>query len=132
MKLPMLFALLLFWPQEEPARFRSIDVYIDPGAKGLAAYQFELLCNAKIVGIEGGETTSFAEAPFYDPEALHAGGRIIIAGFTLDDDIPAGRVRVARVHVMEKGATSYTPRLIAAAAPGGRRIQARIELGGDQ
>jgi hypothetical protein len=129
MRFSMLFAIVLAWPQEQPARFRSFDIVVDPGAMQLGAYQFELLCDAKIVGIEGGETKSFAEPPFYDAEAL-SGGRIIIAGFTLDHDTPAGRVRVARVHVMETGATRYTPRLMAAASTGGSRIHATIELGG--
>ncbi len=126
----ILLLLLIFWPQET-ARFRAIDVYIDPGSHALAAYQIELESDATIVGIEGGENRSFAEAPYYDPEALQ-GGRIILAAFTLDENLPRGRVRVARVHVMETGAALYHPRLVAAAQPGGDSIPARIELKGQK
>ncbi len=82
-------------------RFEFIDVYVDSGDAPLAAYQFELTDSAgsiKIVGIEGGEHDAFATPPYYDPKALK-NNRVIIAAFSTADDLPAGRTRVATVHV---------------------------------
>ena len=103
---------------------------MDTGDRPLAAYQIEIIGDsrkAKIVGVEGGENAAFKAAPFYDPAALQ-GGRIIIAAFTLEDRPPAGRLRVARIHIQETGAVNYTPKLIAAAGPGSKRMNAKIEL----
>lgn len=109
-------------PQQAPPRFVALEVYIDTGDKALAAWQFELACDAKIVGVEGEK-----EPPYYDPAALQ-GGRIVLASFTTDPNPPAGRVRVARLHMEERGAVEYAPRLVVAGAPGGGRIDARIEI----
>lgn len=114
---------------ERPAgapRFAAYDVVIDTAGRPLAAYQFEIMTNAQIVGVEGGEVP-FTEAPHYDPAALQ-GGRIIIAAFTLDDRLPAGRVRVARVHLQESGKTETSPGLMAASGPGRAAMDAKIEL----
>ncbi len=110
----------------EPPRFVALDVYVDTGGKPLAAWQFELACPAAIVGVEGG-TVPFAEPPYYDPAALQ-GGRIVVAAFTLDPNPPGGRIRIARLHMEERGAVDYAPRLIAAGAPGGGRLEAKIEI----
>ena len=116
-------------------RFTFVDLFADSPGKGLAAYQVEIVCDpsrSTIVGVEGGETRHYAEPPHYDPAALHnpGGGRIILAAFTTEDDPPAGRVRVARLHFQETGvgAPQYSARLMAAAAPGGERIEAKIEV----
>lgn len=108
-------------PQDGPVRFVAVDVFVDSGAHALAAWQFELACGARIVGIEGAK-----EPPYYDPAALE-GGRIVIASFTPDPDPPRGRARVARLHLEERGAVEYVPKLLAAGGPGGARIEARIE-----
>ena len=97
-------------------RFAAVDVYIDAGDRPLAAYQFELSASAgefKIVGIEGGEHAAFAEPPYYDPAALSR-DRVIIAAFNTGDDLPNGKVRVARVHVQVIGEPSpaYDVKLI--------------------
>jgi hypothetical protein len=68
-----------------------------------------------------------AEPPYYDPAALQ-GGRIILAQFTTEPGPPAGRVLVARVHLMETGPTDYRANLMAAAAPGGGRIWPRVDV----
>ena len=102
---------------------------MDAGDRGLAAYQVEItgdLARGRIVGLEGG-VGPFAAAPFYDPAALEA-GRIVIAAFTAEAGAPSGKVRVARIHMQESGPVEYAPRLAAAAAPGGARLGARIEL----
>jgi len=72
----------------------------------------------KLTGVEGGEERqvplvpgkpalagAFAEAPRYDPAALHEaanGGRIILAAISTRkrDELPTGSVRVARLHVL--------------------------------
>ena len=41
---------------------------------------------------------------------------------------PVGRVLVARVHLQETGKTDYTAKLMAAASPGGARIEPKIEI----
>lgn len=110
---------------DEP-RFTWVDVYIDSADRGLAAYQFEVTTAAKIVGVEGGEVPQFKDAPYYDPAALH-GGRIIIAALTVDE-APKGRIRVARLHMYETGKPDYASKLMVAAAPGGDKIEARVEI----
>ena len=119
-------------PEEDAVRFSAIDVYADAGEKGLAAYQIEILCaeaRSRIVGVEGGETKHYSEAPYHDPAALQ-GGRIIIGAFTTEEKPPAGRTRVARIHFQETGPGEprYTARLMAAASPGGARVDAKIDL----
>ena len=127
MRFGLLFGLALLFRQEDQEQFRTIEISIDPGGETLAAYQFELDTSSKIVGIEGVEKTAFQEAPFYDPAALK-GGRIVIAAYTLDA-APAGKVRVARLHLLERAAARYEPRLVAAASASGRRIEAKLIVG---
>ena len=79
--------------------------------------------------VQGGDPACWSAAPYYDAAALQ-GGRIIIAAFTLDEKAPAGRVRVARIHLQESGVglPDYASKLKAAAAPGGARIDAKIDV----
>jgi hypothetical protein len=116
----------------EAARFRPLAVFVDSGEAPLAAYQIELVVSgaeAKIVGVEGGDPRAFREPPYYDPAALR-GGRIILAAFSTDPDLPRGRTRVATVHVQESGTGSprYEVRLIVSATAGGKRIPASVEV----
>ena len=125
----LLLVAAAFLLQEKPeVRFVAIDVMIDAGKSPLAAYQFELTGGdaARIVGVEGG-AGPFREAPYHDPAALQ-GGRIIIAAFTTDPHPPSGRVHVARLHLMETGSPEYSAKLVVAAAPGGKPIEAKVEL----
>jgi len=96
-------------PAKAPApdadvRFEAVDVFVDAGESPLSAYQFDLATPARegwqasIVGVEGGEHPAFRKAPYYDPAALHA-GRIIIAAYSVDEALPTGRTRVARLHM---------------------------------
>ncbi|MBN1917293.1 MAG: hypothetical protein JW889_05235 [Verrucomicrobia bacterium] len=123
----------LVWPPA-PAqdagrvRFRAVDVIIDTGDKPLAAYQFEFVAETgtiAIVGVEGGEHPAFAEPPYYDAAALHE-NHIIIAAFSTQKDLPAGKTRVARIHVQVTGDTEpqYVVALRIAASPEGAHIQA--------
>ena len=116
-------------PQEQ-VRFVALDVFADPGGKPLAAWQIEVVCDAtksRIVGVESGQAPFDLKAPHFDPKALQ-GGRIVIAAFTTDKNPPSGRVRVARLHFQETGATDYASKLITAASPGAGRIDVKIEL----
>ncbi|MBV8881376.1 MAG: hypothetical protein JO332_15530 [Planctomycetaceae bacterium] len=126
-RLLLVLCALSFVPKPQAApRFVAMDLYADTGGKPLAAWQIELTCDpsqATIVGVEG----SGAQGPYYDPAALQ-GGRIILASFSTDAALPAGRVLVARVHLQETGSPVYTPTLMAAAAPGGERLDLKIDL----
>lgn len=115
----------------EHAHFLPLEIVIDTGGKPLAAYQFEFTYPAgsvSIVGIEGGDAP-FTEAPFYDPKGLTA-GRVVIAAFTTDPHPPAGRVRIARIHVMTRGdgPLAAGARLLVAADPDGAAFTADIML----
>jgi len=116
---------------EEAARFQPIDIVVDVGAGALAAYQIELVVtsgDASIVGVEGGEPAAFKAAPYYDPKAL-AGGRIIIAAYSIDDQLPSGRVRVATLHMREVGAApGYEVKLLAAADSDGQPLSVTVEV----
>ena len=116
----VVLTLAALLPAQE-ARFVTVEIYAQIDAP-IAAWQIELDCDAKIVGVEG-----VSEPPYYDPAALQ-GGRIILAQFTTEPSPPAGRVLVARVHLMETGRTSPRATLMAAAAPGGERIWPRIDV----
>lgn len=123
----MVLGLVALLPEQE-GRFVTVEIYAQIDTP-IAAWQVELDCDAKIVGVEGA-----SEPPYYDPAALQ-GGRIILAQFTIpaatEPSPPAGRVLVARVHLMETGRTGsadYRANLMAAAAPGGERIFPRIDL----
>ncbi len=105
------------------SRFAAVEVFFDSGEAPLAAYQFELSATAgefKIVGVEGGEHPAFTQPPYYDPKALSQ-DRIIIAAFDTGDDLPAGKTRVARIHVQITGNQTPTfdvKEIVAASADG--------------
>lgn len=123
MKILILVLGLVALIPEQETRFVAVDLYADTAGKPLVAWQIELRCDAKIVGVEGGGE----KPPYYDPAALQ-GGRIILASFTTEPHPPAGRVLVARVHLQETGKTEYAAKLMAAASPGGARIEPRIDV----
>lgn len=99
-------------------RFEAVDVFIESTAMPLAAYQFEFIApkGATIVGVEGGESAAFAKPPYYDAEALMQ-GRMIIAAYSLDDELPSGKTRVARLHLRIEGEpdASFTVKMMTAA-----------------
>ena len=109
-------------------RFQAIEIFVDSGEAPLAAWQIELtIDDATIVGVEGGEPDAWRDPPHYDPEAL-TGGRIILAAFTTDE-APAGRVRVARLHVEASGdaAERAVIAAVVAATEGGEKIELDVE-----
>jgi hypothetical protein len=114
-------------PAADNVRFGYVDIYVDTHGKPLAAYQLELKATAsvKIVGIEGGEAAAFREPPYYDPAAL-MNDRVILAAFNTGSDLPAGKTRVARVHVRIAGGAvpEYSISMQVAADASGKPIAA--------
>ena len=53
---------------------------------------------------------------------------MVLADYTVREDAPKGRIRVAVLHVMETGAPRYAARAVAAAAPGGGKIEVEVEV----
>jgi hypothetical protein len=115
--------------EDPPVRFASVDIIIN-ASEPLAAWQVELSDEASvavIVGIEGGDHPAFTAPPFYDPAAMQQ-GRIILAAYSTNADLPAGSVRVARVHVQITGTTppNYVATLTTAGTTGAKKINATV------
>jgi hypothetical protein len=116
----------------EAVTFEAMDLWIDSGGEPLAAYQVEITydkSSVKIVGLEGGQTSAYTNAPYYDRDGFDS-GRIVVAAFTTDEDAPKGRTRVARIHlaVAGKDEPDLAGKLMAAAKTGGKRITPEVEL----
>lgn len=114
------------------AKFEYVDVFVDAGAQSLAAWQVDVRAEkgeVKIVGIEGGEHPAFANPPYYDPVAMQH-DRVIIAAFNTGKDLPTGKTRVARVHVMIVGdeAPDFTAIVQTAANAEGKEFPAAVQL----
>jgi len=116
--------------EEGPSRFSAVDIYVDSKSAPLAAYQIEFSATngvAKIVGIEGGDSAAFHEPPFYDAKAIQH-ERVIIAAFNTSstDKLPAGKIRIATIHLQIVGDASpqFQLNLQVAANPDGNRISA--------
>ena len=117
----------------EEVRFTSVELLVDSGLSPLAAWQVELedpSGRARVVGIEGGEHPAFAQPAHYDPRALQ-GGRVILATFSLEDELPTRITRVATIHLEVRGDAPVlmTCELQAAADPRGREIEATVHVG---
>jgi hypothetical protein len=134
------YLILISWPaalgaqqparEEGPSRFSAVDIYVDSKSAPLAAYQIEFWATngvAKIVGIEGGDSPSFHEPPFYDAKAIQH-ERVIIAAFNTAaaDKLPSGKTRIATIHLQIVGDTApqFELKLQVAANPDGNRISA--------
>jgi hypothetical protein len=113
-------------PDATSSHFTAVDIFLDPKGSRLAAYQLEFLADparVKLVGVEGGENAAFKEPPYYDPAAL-SHSRIILAALNpaAAGHLPAGRSRVARLHLEITGNASaprpeFSAKLIVAASP---------------
>ncbi|MCF7958328.1 MAG: hypothetical protein K9M57_07770 [Phycisphaerae bacterium] len=119
-------------PTIPPMRFETLGIYIDAGDKPLAAYQFELTTSrgdVKIVGIEGGQGV-FSKPPYYDPAAMKQ-DRVKVGAFSLADELPTGKVKVAVLHVVVSGdlEPEYAVKLTTAASKDGEKIEAEVRLG---
>jgi hypothetical protein len=121
-------------PGEGAVRFVTVDVFVESGAMGLAAWQIEVVpvkrdgVTVTLVGIEGGEHAAYVKPAYYDPAALTAdeGGRVILAAYSTGKHLPTGHSRVARLHVMVEGEAGgqpeFTVKLKVAADAEGRAI----------
>ena len=113
--------------------FSTLELWLDTGDRPLAAYQLEIEAVAgdvRIVGLEGAEPGSvFADPPYYDPAAMQ-NERIIIADFSTaaPEDLPAGRFRIATLHLQVVGdvAPEFQTKLTVAADAGGAEIEAQL------
>jgi hypothetical protein len=117
-------------PARPRVRFAPVHVYLDPGGKPVAAYQFELKATTgqiKIVGVEGGAHPAFKDAPYYDPAAL-MNDRIIVAAFNTGADLPKTRTRIATIHleILGDAEPQYQLELITAADADGRQLAAEL------
>ncbi len=113
--------------------FVAVDIFIDAGDSAIGSYQIEFDGSrggqsVTLVGVEGGESV-YASAPYYDPAAL-SDNRVIIAGLSTAEKLPAGRVRVARLHLQQAdaGKTEYRVFLMAAGDESGARIEAQVSV----
>lgn len=118
-------------PLRPAAQFAVVDLWLDAGAVTCASWQIEFATETgrvQLVGIEGG-LGAWATPPYHDPAALH-GGRVIVAGLSTAPELPAGRVRVARLQLrVEQGAPpQYVAKLQAASDPDGTRIDAAVSI----
>ena len=112
-------------------RFEAVDIFVDSGAKPLAAYQLEFRVvtgDAKIVGVEGGSHAAFREPPFYDPKAIQQ-ERVILAAFNTSkaDKLPKNKTRVATIHLQISGRKEpeFSVELKTAASVNGKTIPAK-------
>ena len=113
-------------------RFLNVAIYVDAGAKSLAAWQLEFLVRAgdvEVVGVEGGEHAAYADPAYYDPSALRE-DRLVLAAFDTGANVPTGRTRVATLHLMVRGAAAaeFDVRLVVAADRDGRSFDAAVEF----
>ncbi len=113
-------------------RFGYIDVYIDSGKQPLAVYQFELKStrgDAKLVGVERGDSAVFHDPPYYDPAAINQ-QRVIVGSYSLSGQLPAGKTRVARLQMYIAGEEepAYDLKVTVAAAKDGSAIPASASL----
>lgn len=114
------------------ARFAMVDITIDTGSTKLAAYQVEIESDPKrvqLVGVEGSDHAAYRDAPYYDAKAL-SGSRIIIAALSTGQNLPAGRVRVARLHVRISGdgPAQFTSSNVVVADPQRKPIPAKVSV----
>jgi hypothetical protein len=111
--------------------FGYVDLFVDSGAKPLAAYQIELVISnnaAQVVGIEGGDAGAFSEPPYYDPAAMSQ-SRVIVAAFSTRTELPSHKLRIARVHLQFHASDRhYEAKLITAATTDGTRIDASASV----
>jgi hypothetical protein len=129
-----LLALTLAVQAGAAPRFIAVDVWLESPVP-VAAWQFELASpDAKIVGVENGESTAFRDAPYYDREAVERGSaeRLVVADFSLAAPaaLPAGRIRIATLHLLLEGTgePAFDLELVTAVDHDGDPIDASIGL----
>ncbi len=114
-------------------RFEAFDVFIDSGPEALGAYQVELTTpggRATLVEVAGGPSAAFDRPPYFDPQALLGGDRVVLGDFYTGPDAPRGRVPVATVRFSIDGpeAMQIGSRVMVAGNAAGRQINAIVEV----
>ncbi|MDJ0910164.1 MAG: hypothetical protein QNI99_13285 [Woeseiaceae bacterium] len=133
MKRLAILILLLAAGANAAPRFEAIEIWID-APQPVAAWQFELRDangHTTIVGVENGDSEAFGDAPYYDRDAVNAGDaeRIVVADFSLADDLPSGYFRLATVHVMvDGGEPDFELTLVTVTDHDGQRVDASISV----
>ncbi|HEX5786647.1 MAG TPA: hypothetical protein VFY03_00595 [Woeseiaceae bacterium] len=136
LRLAMVLACSLLAPAQaaEPVRFAALDIWLEAPAP-VAAWQFELRDGSaamQVVGVEGGDSAAYPDAPYYDRDAVAAGvaDRIVVADYSLEpaSRLPRGRTRVATVHVMLPAAAEpdFQLILVTATTHDGRPLDAAL------
>ena len=110
--------------------FAVYDVIIEV-EEPMASWQLEVFYkkeNLNFVGIEGGEGV-FGEPADYD-EAGWNGGHIILACYSLEEDLPKGKVQVSRVHVLENSGEMLksNTNLMVVADKNGKILEGKVSL----
>ena len=119
-------------PQQAPTRFGTVDLFVDSAQTQMAAWEMEFKATTgqvEIVGIESGDNPDFHDPPYYDPAALKS-NRIIVGAFNVKNDLPAGKTRVARLHLHISGAQRpvYAVNLVVAGDKEGKPIAAQASF----
>ena len=127
----LLFVGAAIGQEPVPGTFRAVDLFVDSGNQPLAAYQLSFAAaDAKIVGIEGGEHTAFAEPPYYDPKAMQ-NNHVVVAAFNTASpgQLPRGRTRIATIHIQTPASVErrYELKVEAAATPAGESMTVSAE-----
>ena len=131
-RLAVLILLLVASANAAP-RFEALEIWID-AAEPVAAWQFELRDangHTTIAGVENGNSEAFGDAPYYDRDAVNSGDadRIVVADFSLTDNLPSGYFRLATVHVMvDGGEPNFELTLVTATDRNGQRVDASISV----
>lgn len=133
MKRLAVLILLLVASANAAPRFEALQIWID-APQPVAAWQFELRDangHTTIVGVENGDSDAFGNAPYYDRDAVNGGDaeRIVVADFSLAEDLPSGYFRLATVHVMvDGGEPDFELTLVTVTDRDGQRIDATVSL----
>jgi len=118
--------------ESTPSRFGTVDLFVDSAKQQLGAWQMEFKAKAgqiEIVGIERGDNADFHDPPYYDPAALKS-NRIVVGAFDLADQLPSGKIRVARLHLHISGSQKpvYAVNLVVAGDKEGKPITAQASF----
>ncbi len=134
MTVALLFAVAGALSGAAEPRFFPVDIHLDSAA-AVAAWQFELADRRgamTVVGVEGGDSDVFRLAPYYDRDAVARGAakRIVVADYSVADEnrLPAGRIRLATLHLMADGEVDLDVALVTATGADGKPIGASIRI----
>lgn len=119
-------------PQQTASQFGTVDLFVDSAAQQLGAWEMEFKATSgqvEIVGIERGDNADFHDPPYYDPAALKS-NRIIVGAFNVTKNLPAGKTRVARLHLHISGPDKplYAANLVVAGDKEGKPIAAQASF----